>query len=90
MDAFNTLGRVSCACTAASVAMVIYAHSPCLNEPLRRGSPLGFIRDQSQCHGVAIDGDSENEYHKKVHHVANASELEPCLLSTQEAGLSDY
>ena len=30
---------------AASVAMVIYAHLPHLNEPLRGGSPLGFIRD---------------------------------------------
>ena len=32
-------GRVSCACMAASVAMVIYAHSPHLNEPLHGGSP---------------------------------------------------
>ena len=31
-------GRVSCTCTAASVAMVIYAHSPHLNEPPNRGS----------------------------------------------------
>ena len=81
---------MSCACTAASVAMVIYARLPRLNEPLCGGSPLGFIRDQSWCHGVAIDSDSPNEYRKIVHHVANASEPEPCLLSTQEAGLSDY
>ena len=32
-------GRVSCACTAASVAMVICAHLPHLIEPLSRGSP---------------------------------------------------
>ena len=83
-------GRVLCACTATSVAMVIYAHSPCLNEPLHGGSPLGLIRGQSQCHGVAFDSDSENKYHKMVHHVVNASEPGPCLLSTQEAGLSDY
>ena len=82
--------RVSCACMAASVAMVIYAHSPCLNEPLCGGSPLGFIRDQSQCHRVAFDSDSQNKYRKMVHHVVNALELGPCLLSTQEAGLSDY
>ena len=75
---------------AASVAMVIYAHSPRLNKPLCGGSPLGFIRDRSQCHGVTFDSDSENEYHKMVHHVANTSELRPCLLSTQEVGLSDY
>ena len=31
-------GRVSCAFMATSVAMVIYAHSPHLNEPLRGGS----------------------------------------------------
>ena len=31
-------GRVSCARTAASVAMVIYAHLPCLNEPPGGGS----------------------------------------------------
>ena len=36
--------HMSCACTAASVAMVIYAHSPHLNEPLCGGSPLGSIR----------------------------------------------
>ena len=70
--------------------MVIYAHSPRLNEPLRGGSPLGSIRDRSQCHGVAFDSDSENEYCKMVHHVANASEPGPCLLSTQEVGLNDY
>ena len=29
---------MSCACMAASVAMVIYAHSPHLNEPLCGGS----------------------------------------------------
>ena len=81
---------MSCVCTAASVAMVIYAHSPCLNEPLCGGSPLGFIRDQSQCHGVAFDSDSQNEYHKIVHHVANALEPESCFLSTQEVGLNDY
>ena len=75
---------------ATSVAMVIYAHSLRLNEPLHGGSPLGFIRDRSQCHGVAIDSDSQNEYRKIVHHVVNASEPEPCLLSTQEVGLSDY
>ena len=34
--------------------------------------------------------DSQNEYHKIVHHIANASEPELRLLSTQEAGLSDY
>ena len=34
-----------CACTAASVAMVIYSHLPHLTKPLRGGSPLGFIRD---------------------------------------------
>ena len=79
-----------CACMAASVAMVIYAHPPHLNKPLHGGSPVGFIRDQSQCHGVTFDSDSKNEYHKMVHHIANASELGPCLLSTQEAGLSDY
>ena len=33
---------MSCACTAASVAMVICAHSTCLIEPLRRGSPEGL------------------------------------------------
>ena len=33
-------GRVSCTCTATSVAMVIYAHSTHLNEPLCGGSPL--------------------------------------------------
>ena len=32
-------GRVSCACMATSVAMVICAHSPRLIEPLPRGSP---------------------------------------------------
>ena len=32
-------GRVSCACTATSVAMVICAHSPRLIEPLCRDSP---------------------------------------------------
>ena len=37
-----------------------------------------------------MDSDSQNEYHKIVHHVANPSEPEPCLLSTQEVGLSDY
>ena len=82
--------RVSYACMATSVAMVIYAHLPHLNEPLRGGSPLGFIRDQSQCHRVAFDSDSQNEYHKMVHHVTNASEPEPCLLSTQVMGLSNY
>ena len=61
-----------CACTAASVAMVIYAHSPRLNEPLGGGSLLGFIRDRSQCHGVTNDSDSQNEYCKIVHHIANA------------------
>ena len=29
---------MSCARTAASVAMVIYAHSPCLNKPPHGGS----------------------------------------------------
>ena len=38
---------MSCACMATSVAMVIYAHSTHLNEPLNGGSPLGFIRDRS-------------------------------------------
>ena len=70
--------------------MMIYAHSPHLNKPLCGGSPLGFIRDQSQCHGVAFDSDSKNEYRKMVHHVVNASEPGPHLLSTQEVGLSDY
>ena len=55
-----------------------------------KGSPLGFIRDRSQCHGVTFDSDFQNEYCKMVHHVANASEPGPCLLSTQEAGLSNY
>ena len=81
---------MSCACRAASVAMVIYAHSPRLNEPLHGGSPLGFIRDRSQCHGVAFDSDFENEYRKMVHHVANALKPGLHLLSTQEVGLSDY
>ena len=38
---------MSFTCMATSVAMVIYTHSPHLNEPLHGGSPLGFIRDQS-------------------------------------------
>ena len=81
---------MSCACMAASVSMVIYAHSNCLNEPLHGGSPLGFIRDRSQCHRVAFYSDSQNEYRKMVHHVVNASEPEPHLLSTQKVRLSDY
>ena len=32
-------GRVLCICMVASMAMVICAHSPCLIEPLPRGSP---------------------------------------------------
>ena len=40
--------------------------------------------------GVVFDSDSENEYRKMVHHIANTSEPGPHLLSTQEAGLSDY
>ena len=83
-------GRVSCACMAASVAMVIYAYSPCLNEPFHGGSPLGFIRDRSQFNRVMFDSDSQNKYCKMVHHNVNALELGPCLLSTQESGLSDY
>ena len=51
---------------------------------------LGFIRDRNWCRGVATYSDSQNEYRKVVHHVANASEPEPRLLSTQEVGLSDY
>ena len=82
--------RVSYAWVATSVAMVIYAHLPHLNEPLCGGFPVGFIRDRSLCHGVAFDSDSKNEYHKMVHHVANMAEPGPCLLSTQEVGLSDY
>ena len=31
-----------CACTATSVAKVIYARSSCLIEPLHRGSPEGL------------------------------------------------
>ena len=83
-------GRVLCACMATSVAMVIYAHLTHLNEPLHGGSPLGFIRDRSWCHRVAFDSDSQNKYRKMVHHIANALEPEPRLLSTQEAGLSNY
>ena len=75
---------------ATSVSMVIYAHSPHLNEPLCGGSPLGFIRDQSQCHRVALDSDSQNEYRKIVHHIANASELKLHFLSTQEVELNNY
>ena len=74
----------------ASVAMVIYAHLPHLNKPLHGGSPVGFIRDRSPCPGVAFDSDSKKEYRKMVHHVANASEPGPHLLSTQEVGLSNY
>ena len=81
---------MSCACMAASVAMVIYAHSPHPTEPLHGGSPLGLSRDRSWCHGVTIDSNSQNKYRKIVYHVVNASELEPRLMSTQEAGLSNY
>ena len=55
-------GRVSCARMAASFAMVIYAHMTHLNEPLHWGSPLRFIRDWNQCHGVTFNGVSQNEY----------------------------
>ena len=54
------------------------------------GLSLEFIRDQNQCHGVTTYSGSQNEYHNVVHHVMNALELGLHLLSTQEAGLSDY
>ena len=38
---------MSCACTAASVAMVIYAHSPHLNEPLHGGSPQDSLEAET-------------------------------------------
>ena len=40
-------GRVLCACMAASVAMVIYAHSPHLNEPLHGGSPWDSLETET-------------------------------------------
>ena len=81
---------MSCTCMAASVAIVIYTHSPYLNEPLCGGSPLGFIREGSQCHRVTLDSDSQNEYRKIVHYVANVSGPKSHFLSTQEVGLNDY
>ena len=38
---------MSCACTATSVAMVIYAHSPHLNEALCGGSPWDLIETEN-------------------------------------------
>ena len=87
-SARSTVTYMLCTCTATSVSMVIYAHMTHLNEPLCGGSPLGFIRERSQCHGVVFDGDSQNEYHKIVRHIANISGLH--LLCIQGEGLSDY
>ena len=42
----KTLEYVSCACTAASVAMVIYACSPRVMEPLCRGSPEDLLETE--------------------------------------------
>ena len=38
---------MSCAHMAASVAMVIYAYSPCLNEPPRGGSHLDLLETEN-------------------------------------------
>ena len=41
------LEYMSCACMATSVAMVIYAHSPHLNEPLHGGSPQDSLETET-------------------------------------------
>ena len=47
LDGVPPPASMLCTCTAASVAMVIYAHLTHLNKPLHGGSPLEFIRDRS-------------------------------------------
>ena len=47
-------GRVSCTCTAASVAMVIYAHSPHLNEPLHGDSHRDSLETENSAMGLQL------------------------------------
>ena len=48
MDVFSDFSEyMLCACKATPVAMVIYAHSPRLNEPLRGGSPWDSLETEN-------------------------------------------